>query len=144
MQCVTHRVEGCAQSLSHQVEPSESSFLSQLLRMGLTEGQRMAREKSSQHRQCQHFGESMSSLREHFGRQHLLAKSFKGPSPVMLSSRSAAVQHYEPTGGWLTQEDHESSEHLVMAALEFPRQMSSSYKGLSLSQILLHCLLFDA
>lgn len=80
----------------------------------------MAKATGSQHRQCQHFGESTSLLWECFGRQHLLAKSFKGPSPVRLHSRSAPVQGYESTGDWMTQEERKSSKHLVTVAHKAP------------------------
>lgn len=66
----------------------------------------------------QHFRESVSLLWECTGRQRLLAKSFEGPSPVMLHSRSAAVQ-YQSTGHWLTQEDQESSQHPITVTLNF-------------------------
>lgn len=62
----------------------------------------------------------MSLLREHFGRQHLLAKSFKGPSPVMPRSGSTAVQGYESTTDWLNPEDHRSPEHPVTAVPASP------------------------
>lgn len=58
----------------------------------------------------------------------------------MLHSRSAVVQGYKSTGDWLTQEDHESSEHSVTVVLESPDKYQAPTKGCPCPQVL-HCLL---